>query len=151
MNQTVANFDAALITFKNNCLAGYSYNDQMDYLRSIRKPKEVSPSEFLSLLRTNLRIATQLPQAPAVPQINDDELKRIYVKAMPQSWQDKFEDANMRVADEAIDDIKVYFDTQHNKDPYNPPNNNNNNNSSGSNRFNRRGNGNGRGNGNSGG
>ena len=44
LNQTVANFDAALITFKNNSLAGYNYNDQMDYIRSIRKPREVSPS-----------------------------------------------------------------------------------------------------------
>ena len=36
LNATEDNFEAAIITFKNTSLAGFSYHDQMDFIRSLR-------------------------------------------------------------------------------------------------------------------
>jgi hypothetical protein len=73
---TVANFDAHFITFKSTMLAGYRQGDQLDYLRSIRKPKDMSPGEFLLLFRASETHARSLPGAPADGVTFGDEERR---------------------------------------------------------------------------
>ncbi len=61
---TVDGFNETLQTFKTELLQGYMYEDQMDYLRSLKKPGKMEPSQFLPKLRAANRMATQLPDAP---------------------------------------------------------------------------------------
>jgi hypothetical protein len=103
VQQTVPNFDMHLLTFKNTLLMGYRHGDQMDYLRSIKKPKDMSPGEFLLLFRASETHARSLPEPPAAgATFEDEERKRIYLKAMPIAWQEKFDDANLRTGDETL-------------------------------------------------
>ncbi len=59
----VDGFNETLQTFKTELLRGYTYEDQMDYLRSLRKTGKMEPSRFLLKLRAANRMATQLPDA----------------------------------------------------------------------------------------
>jgi len=43
----VENFDDAITAFKEEVLQGYHYEDQMDYLRGLKKPGNMSPGKFL--------------------------------------------------------------------------------------------------------
>ena len=47
--QTVNNFNQDLTEFKRKLLSGYKYHTQMDFLRNVRKPREISPLEFQML------------------------------------------------------------------------------------------------------
>ena len=65
-NQTVANFDAAIVRFKRTLLGSYKYSNQMDYLRErVKKPTNLSPAEFRVLFESAEQMALQLPDAPA--------------------------------------------------------------------------------------
>ncbi len=44
---TVANFNDQLQEFKSELLQGYTDEDQMDYLRTLKKPGNMGPSQFL--------------------------------------------------------------------------------------------------------
>ena len=106
-NQTVANFNASLEDFKLELLQGYNYEDQMDYLRELCKPPKMDPSKFLLKLRAANRLAIQLPGAPDNnPGFSETQMKRVYLQAMPKLWQDNFENANMDVSNESLQDIR---------------------------------------------
>ena len=139
---TVVRFDAHLKEFKTELLQGYSYEDQMDYLRSLKKPGAMEPSQFLLKLRAANRLATQLSNRPAVDTgFNDLQLKRVFLAAMPKAWQENFENANLTVHNTIIQDMRTYMDRQSIKDPFVPRNNQGNNNDRGQqNDRNRRGN-----------
>jgi len=146
VNQTVANFDANLEEFKAQLLRGYKYHNQMDFLRTMKKPPEMSPSKFLLAFRASEGHARQLPDAPGVGAgFSDIERRRCLYNAMPIAWTEKFDDANMVIEDETIEDMRSYFDLQHEKDPFvsrnsnnsNSTNNNSNNNNNSGNRNNR--------------
>jgi hypothetical protein len=47
VNPTVALFTTSIEEFKNELLEGYTYEDQMDYLRDLKKPGKLEPSTFL--------------------------------------------------------------------------------------------------------
>ena len=47
MTETVQDFDVALAMFTIDLLEGFDYEAQMDYLRTVKKPPKMSPSEFL--------------------------------------------------------------------------------------------------------
>ena len=121
-DETVDEFDEQLGAFKLTLLQGYKYGDQMDALREMKKPRDQTPSQFLLAFRAAESRAVQLPDAPNNAGFTDDERIRIFFKAMPSSWQDKFDDANMRVENEELGDIRQYFDKQQQKDPYIDPN-----------------------------
>ena len=62
-DRTTDNFNLQLQEFKAELLRGYKYEDQMNYLRSLKKPGKMEPSQFLLKLRATNRMATQLPDA----------------------------------------------------------------------------------------
>ena len=60
-NRTVATFNVALNEFKNELLQGYHYEDQLDYLREVKKPGKMTPTKFLLKLKMHNKLVTQLP------------------------------------------------------------------------------------------
>ncbi len=120
---TVAHFNAQLQGFKLELLRGYRYEEQMNYLRSLKKPGKMEPSQFLLKLRSANRMAIQLPDALEFDQgFSDLQLRRVFLAAMPSSWQDHLEDANLDVDNTTIEETRNYMDKQSNKDPFNPKN-----------------------------
>ena len=121
MTKTVAHFEEAMQDFSDKLLEEYNYEDQMDYLRSIKKPPKMSPGEFLMKLRDANEMVAQLPRAPEDdPGFTEDQLARIYLLAMPHAWQNNFENANLSVHTTTLSGIRRYMDMQALKDPYVP-------------------------------
>jgi hypothetical protein len=116
--ETVANFDAQFIAFKGTLLQGYKYLDQMDYLRTVKKTKDQTPKDYLRLVRASETLASQLPDAPNNPGFTDLERRRNFLRAMPLDWQTKFIEANLRVEDETINDMRLYFERLQELYPY---------------------------------
>jgi hypothetical protein len=110
IGETVVNFDAQHDVFKTGLLSGCQYHDQMDFLRTLRKSVDQTPTQFLRALRAAESRAAELPDAPANPGFSEMERKRVFYLAMPNSWQEKFDDANMRLEDEVINNMRLYFD-----------------------------------------
>ena len=50
--EDVEAFMATMQQFKEELLDGYEYEDQMDYLRSLKKPLKMDPNKFLLKLRS---------------------------------------------------------------------------------------------------
>jgi hypothetical protein len=48
--KTVQHFGDALTSFKSQLLENEDYNDQMDYIQQIKKPREAIPGTFLIYL-----------------------------------------------------------------------------------------------------
>ena len=73
------------------------YPDQLDYIRSLKKPGPMSVDNFnKAIIRLN-RYAVEFPDAPAgAVGIDNDEKKRLFFHAMPKAWQDKFEESKGR-------------------------------------------------------
>ena len=139
VNPSVNAFNNVLVEFKRELLEGYSYEEQMDYLRELKKPPKMEPGKFLLKFRYANQLATQLPDAPNLGGFNADQFKRQYLHAMPRAWQDNFENANMTIHNCTIQQIRQYMDRQHMKDPFvprNKPTGNNNSSNSGSNNSN---------------
>mmetsp|Transcript_14459 Transcript_14459/g.22590 ORF Transcript_14459/g.22590 Transcript_14459/m.22590 type:complete len:283 (+) Transcript_14459:152-1000(+) len=116
---TTASFDTELALFKAELLDGYTYGNQIAYLRALRKPGKMSPKTFLLKLKSANRLVKSLPGAPDDHAgFSDDELKRRFLEAMPNSWIDKFHDAGMSLEKTSLVDIKRYMELQNLKDPY---------------------------------
>ena len=91
----------------------------MDYLRSIRKPPDMTPTAFMLQFRASEMRALHLPDAPnANGGFSDVDRRRLFYKAMPYSWQVKFDDANLTVEDETMADMLIYFDRVHANNPF---------------------------------
>ena len=133
INRTVATFDQQFQAFKTALLQGYSYGNQVEFLRGAKKSVDQTPSQFLILLKTAEAHARMLPNAPAnTPVFQDEERRRLFLKAMPSAWQEKFDDANLSVETETLNEMVIYFDKVQNNNPFvskNDANNNGNNNS----------------------
>eukprot|EP00977_Amphora_coffeiformis_P006003 scaffold1289_cov178-Amphora_coffeaeformis.AAC.1 len=98
----------------------------MDYLRQVKKTKDRTPKEFLWLVRASETLACQLPDAPNNPGFSDLERRQNFFQEMPLDWQAKFIEANMRVEDESLNDMHIYFERLQSLYPYNKRNNDNN-------------------------
>jgi hypothetical protein len=118
-NQTVMNFDAALKELVASRFLPDDYQVQKRYLMSIRKPADVEPGLFLSLLRFHNRLLSFLPGAPDKnPGLDNEELKETYYSSMPIAWQGKFEDANLTAHGSSVDEIRSYMKLQAKNDPF---------------------------------
>ena len=116
-------------------------SDMIDYLRSIRKPKSLTAKMLLSRLEEIIDAIQQLPNAPD-PIFSEDELKRIYLKAFPVSWQENFLHAGRSAGTASLADIRQYMTLQEGHDPPRNRNDNSNNSNGSGNRNNRRNHGN---------
>jgi len=118
-NHTINNFDLSIQEFKTQLLSGYRYSDQMDFLRSIRKPPELTPTSFMLQFRASEMQVLQLPDAPNAGRgFSDFERRRLFYKAMPYAWQIKFDNANLTVEDEELPDMLIYFNRMHANNPF---------------------------------
>ncbi len=107
-------FAEALSDFKGEQFTPDDYDVQMEYIREIKKPKDVSPKKFLQLLRIQEKIVRELPGAPDNGAgFTDHELRRIYLCSMPKSWQNKFEDADKSVQSCTLGEMRNYFENKH--------------------------------------
>jgi hypothetical protein len=88
----------------------------MDYIRQIKKPRELIPGTFLIYLRIQNSMVQDLPGSTGG--FNDIQLRRIYLQAMPPTWQSTFQDANKTATDTTLHSMRTYFDRQYYKDPY---------------------------------
>jgi hypothetical protein len=58
----------------------------------------MSPRQFLSRLRHLVAVLAEFPQDRLESIFVEDELKRIYLKAHPKTWIDRFENAGKTAA-----------------------------------------------------
>jgi hypothetical protein len=125
LNETVVNFDAPFIEYKRSLLEGYCYLDQMDYLQSVKKTKDQSPKDYLRIVQASETLACQLPDAPNNAGFTNMERRRNFFQAMPLDWQSKFIEANMRIKDETLTDMRIYFECLQELYPFEERNNDN--------------------------
>lgn len=118
LNQSVNTFNTALQEFKEELLQGYHYEDQMDYIRDLKKPRDETPSQFLVKVRASISRCQHLPDAPDEAGFSESEFKRWFLHAMPMTWQDKFVEANLNTQDETIASMRRYFDRLEDLYPY---------------------------------
>ena len=108
--QTVNSFNNEFRDFRDKLLRGYSYYDQMDYLREARLSFGQQPSNFVRKMLAAESAATQLPDASNNAGFSVEERKRNLYKAMPAKWRGKFDTANMHIEAEELASMRGYFD-----------------------------------------
>ena len=106
-NKTVDNFAGDVRTLVGEYLTPSSYEDQLNYLRSVEKPYSMECENLGARLKVISRLGRLLPGAPTVNDVpqplyqDDAALKRAYFNMMRGDWKIKFvssahdlEDAN---------------------------------------------------------
>jgi hypothetical protein len=117
--QTIATSDETIQAFKSQFLEDEDYDNQLDFIRELKNPCNMKPGTFLFYLRIQNSMVQELPGALDVePGFVDQQLRIIYLHAMPVQGQSKFEDADKTVVDMSLNAMCAYFDKQHAKDPY---------------------------------
>lgn len=119
--QTVSTFAASLDEFKKELLLGYHYQNQISYLRSLKKPGTLTPAEFSSKLKAANRMAAELPDAPTGDAgLSKDELKHTFLEAMPTTWKKNLVNANMSEHTHSLTEIRNYMQNQSIQDLFVP-------------------------------
>ncbi len=122
-NATVANFNEQLQEFKAELLLSGTCKDQTDCLWSLKKTGKMQPSQFLLKLKAANRMATRLTDAPEFENgLSELQLRRVFLAAMPRTWQEHFENANLSVHNTTIQEIRTYMDKRSAKNPVVPKN-----------------------------
>ena len=87
--------------------------EQLNYMqRHLVKPFEVTPTKFLQRIRIMTALLDFLPTTEGrTRNINKDELKYIYVYAMPNVFLNKAYEVNFNLHAEALTDINSYFES----------------------------------------
>lgn len=120
--ETVASFTAAYNNFKDSMLQELRYDDQVEYLRNLKKPDSMPVREFLQRLKTLNVLSRRFPDAPPTdPGLTDFELKRCFHHAMPVAWQRNFTIAGKKYTTESLSDIYTYMMTQEQADSLTTP------------------------------
>ena len=82
--RTVVSFNTRLTEFKNEQFTPDDNGNQMDYLREIKKPKEVKPKKCMQPLRSQNSMVKQQPGAPNTDAgFSDDEFKASTISLCP--------------------------------------------------------------------
>ena len=116
-----AAFDQACEAFLSNTFEpAKDYDTQLDYLRSIRKPSDVDPKMFRSLLEISNKQVKMLPGAPPDGGLSVDEMKKAYLHAMPTSWQTNFRNAGLTYRTTTLTAMVSYFSEQAQMNPFIP-------------------------------
>lgn len=101
-------------TFEEN----RDYDTQMDYLRSIKKPGEMSVKTFLKYLKIANKQVKMIPGAPDDGGLTESELKKTFLQAMPRQWQSHYKNAGRTYHTDNITSMRSYFDGQEVDDPF---------------------------------
>lgn len=94
------------------------YDTQMDYLRSIKKPSDMSVKTFLKYLRIANKQVKMIPGAPEDGGLTESEMKKIFLHAMPRQWQGHYKNAGRTYHRDTLTSMRSYFDGQEADDPY---------------------------------
>ena len=94
------------------------YDIQIDYLRSIKKPGEMSVKCFLKYLKIANKQVKMIPGAPDDGGLTESELKKTFLQAMPRQWQAHYKNAGRIYHTDNITSMRSYFDGQEADDPY---------------------------------
>ena len=100
------------IRAQNELIAQYCDEDardaQLQYVRTVKKPgKSMSVRDFQMNLENCNTIASWMPGES--PILTEDELRRVFVHAMPEVWQTTFLNAGRTVANTTMLDCVAYF------------------------------------------
>ena len=101
-------FTASQDSFKRSRFMGDSYEQQVKFLKSIKKPKDIEPSLFNALLSYHNLLLRELPGVPAVAA--DASL------SAPKIRQEKFEDASKTTSNTSLQELQDYMQTQSDRD-----------------------------------
>jgi len=87
--------------------------EQLTYMqRHLTKPFETTPTKFLQRVRIMTALLDFLPTTETkMRNINKEELKYIYVYAMPNIFLNKAHEVNFNLHTEALTDINLYFES----------------------------------------
>ena len=128
VDEEVDEFWSAISEFKQEHFEDEAYENQKDFLRTIKKTRDLDPRQFLKQLRIQDAMLKELPGAPAELDdagFEETELKKIYLSAMPKQWRQNFVNANLTVFNTSLINMRNYFYKQAKLDPYVEKNNTN--------------------------
>lgn len=122
--RSVAAFDTAFASLREELLEGLKYRDQITYLRTIKKPPAIEPKAFKTLLVTaNNRLNLFPNVGDEDVSLSEDDLIDAFFRAMPQAWQLKYKQAGKDHEEEEFKDVCAYMQERSQEDPYEPNSN----------------------------
>ena len=118
---SVENFDLTFEAFKMDITRKLNYQDQLEYIRSLRKPGSMSVDDFARELSILNDLAKQFPDAPEnATGIDENEMVRIFYHAMPVTWQEAYMSAGYRYYSSTFHEVYDYMEAQEENDPFEP-------------------------------
>lgn len=139
VNRTVVNFWNCIEELKRRRFPEDAYDQHREAMLLWKKPRNASPQQHQTVMEFHNMLLAELPGAPnANPGLTELEKRRLFFHSMPESWQNKFIDANLTPNNTSLPEMADYFERQAAKDPYNPRNNQSNRNNNSNNRNNQR-------------
>ena len=136
---SIDNFNLTFEAFKMEITRKLNYQDQLEYIRTLRKPGPMSVDDFSREMTILNDLAKQFPDAPINPPgIGEDEMVRLFFHAMPEAWQEAYVSAGYRYYSSTFNEVYDYMEAMEETDPFEPDkktsgNKSNGNNGSGSN------------------
>mmetsp|Transcript_10792 Transcript_10792/g.15591 ORF Transcript_10792/g.15591 Transcript_10792/m.15591 type:complete len:95 (+) Transcript_10792:655-939(+) len=86
--------------------------DQLNYLRNVRKPRDMTPEEMISRLQYINLMIPEFIDATDADMLSDEEIKDIIYRAMPASWKTNFVNSGKEIHEESLESIERYMSTQ---------------------------------------
>lgn len=117
-NKTMATFAAAKASFAQSFLKKLKYEDQLEYMRNLKKPGPMSVHDFLRNLKALNRRAAMFPDANGGVGLSQTDLRRILFKAVPTAWQTALENSGKRYTEMSIDEVAEFMSVQEDHDPF---------------------------------
>ncbi|MGH7974364.1 MAG: hypothetical protein ACREBR_02465, partial [bacterium] len=97
--RTANQFKLCIKAFKKKFLKSDDLFLLKDYLRELKKPRDIGVSEFFQRFVEFHMLIREFPDARAADQFDDQERNRILFRAMPMEWQRNFILAGNRIRD----------------------------------------------------
>ncbi|MGH7954850.1 MAG: hypothetical protein ACREOZ_02695, partial [Gloeomargaritales cyanobacterium] len=95
---------------------GYMSNDALKlhrkYLMNVRKPREMTVSEFSQRIDYLHALIAEFPNVQARHTFNDDDIKEFIFEAMPDTWQVHFTRAGKEISELDKSEVIQYFRSQ---------------------------------------
>jgi len=86
--------------------------DQLNYLRNVRKPREMTPEEMITRLQYMNLMIPEFIDATDADMLSDEEIKDIIYQAMPGGWKTNFINSGKEIHEESLESIERYMSTQ---------------------------------------
>ncbi|MGH2414771.1 MAG: hypothetical protein ACRDEA_14000, partial [Microcystaceae cyanobacterium] len=107
--RTQDQFNAFVLAFKRKYLKMDDKYLQQDYLRDVKKPYSMGVGEFFQRFAEIHMLLGKFPDATIVDLFNEQEYKRLLLKAMPIEWQRSFTLAGHRINTTDLLTLEEYF------------------------------------------